>query len=90
MEAESIAKVKRQLSVNIDEESDDDIHVPATKRRLVDSSVNKMVIDLTMDLWSLPTPSGSIQDAISICGSSPLAYGSEGEEDEVWTAISTY
>jgi hypothetical protein len=55
VDGESIAKVKRRLFVNIDEQSDDDIHIPATKRRLVDSSVdNKMAIDLTMDLWTSP------------------------------------
>ena len=85
MEAESKAKAKRRLSVNVDEESGG---VPATKRRLVDSMPNnKMVIDLTMDSRSSPTPSGSIPDAVTIRGSSPLAYGSEGEEEEVRTLI---
>ena len=81
-----MANVKRQLSVSIDEQSDEDIHVPAAKRRLVESSVNnKTVIDLTMDLPSSPAPSGSIRDAIAVRGSSPLAYGREGEEEEVRT-----
>jgi hypothetical protein len=53
------------------------------KRKLVDSEDSGMVIDLTMDSES-PRPSGTV-DGISIRGSSPLAYGSEGEEEEVCT-----
>jgi hypothetical protein len=87
VEAESIVKVKRPLSVNIDEQSNNNTHVPA-KRRLVTSPVNeKMVIDLTLDLPSSPTTSRSVQDAVTIRGSSPLAYGSEGEEEEVRTTL---
>lgn len=68
----------------MDEQSGDDTHVPATKRRLVTSMNNTTaIVDLTMDLPSSPTPGGSVQGAITIRGSSPLAYGSEGEEEEV-------
>ena len=47
------------------------------KRKLVGSGDSGTVIDLTMDSES-PRPSGTV-DGISIRGSSPLAYGSEGE-----------
>ena len=80
---------KRRLPANIGEESENDI--PAMKRRLVEleSSGNndKTIIDLTMDSESSsPTPSGSVDAApVTIRGSSPLTYGSEGEEEEART-----
>ena len=68
-----------------------DDSMPAMKRRLVESSRSddKTVIDLTMDSKpSSPTPSRSIGTAaVTTCGSSPLTYGSEGEEEEVRTTL---
>lgn len=72
-----------------DKQVDDD--VPAAKRRLVDSDSSgneKIVIDLTaVELESSPAPTGDpeLADIVTIRGSSPLAYGSEGEEEEVRT-----
>ena len=90
---ETSESAKRRLSASIDEQSE----VPATKRRLVESSGNndseKTVIDLTMsDLLSSPTPSGSIDaaPAVTLRGSSPLAYGSEGEEEEAHTTLDAH
>ena len=74
---------KRRLSANIDD-------MPAMKRRLVELSENKTVIDLTMDSEpSLPTPSGSVEAVTGVTtrGSSPFTYGSEGEEEEVRTTL---
>lgn len=65
------------------ESSDEDALVLRQKRKLVGSGDSGTVIDLTMDSES-PRPSGTV-DGISIRGSSPLAYGSEGEEEEVHT-----
>lgn len=84
------ALAKRRLSANIGEQSEDD-SIPAMKRRLVESSGDndKSVIDLTMDSEpSSPTPGGCV-DAVAVTtrGSSPLTYGSEGEEEEVRTTL---
>ena len=48
---------------------------------------NTTVIDLTMDLRSSPAPSGRIRDAVTVRGSSPLAYGSGDEEGGTYCDI---
>jgi hypothetical protein len=77
---------KRRLSEQFEDDS-----MPAMKRRVVESSGNhdKTVIDLTMDSEpSSPTSSQSVDAAaVTTRGSSPLTYGSEGEEEEVRTTL---